>query len=234
MKFLRNQVSSKIIDNSKIYIMETRARVKRVLEIPARRSQAIKTSEQNVSDKSFYLVINLWLFKFEYSKEQHPNLSWFLTSTHYKKTLEKESFLMVISIKCDALNFLCWKFNFYCHQLYSFGTDLHFHFCSNDGIFIQVRWLGYVWSFHFLIWLSFWPCISILVRMQCHWLVQSSGSDFCSPGRTKRRSKRVPCWRTGTFSIFCEKPLFMRVFKGWVKSEIWRFAAKTLKPPVNR
>ncbi|RDY57844.1 hypothetical protein DX873_16955 [Flagellimonas nanhaiensis] len=75
MKFLRNQVSSKIIDNSKIYIMETRARVKRVLEIPARRSQAIKTSEQNVSDKSFYLVINLWLFKFEYSKEQHPNLS---------------------------------------------------------------------------------------------------------------------------------------------------------------
>ena len=55
--------------------METRARVKRVLEIPARKSQAIKTTEQNVSDKSFYLVINLWLFKFEYSKEQHPNLS---------------------------------------------------------------------------------------------------------------------------------------------------------------
>ena len=53
--------------------METR--VKRVLEIPARKSQAIKPTKKNVSEKSFYLVINLWIFKFEYSKEQLPSSS---------------------------------------------------------------------------------------------------------------------------------------------------------------
>ncbi|MBJ6369152.1 MULTISPECIES: hypothetical protein [Snuella] len=50
--------------------METR--VKRVLEIPARKSQNQESAHPRVSDRSFHLIIDLWIFKFEYSKERFP------------------------------------------------------------------------------------------------------------------------------------------------------------------
>lgn len=50
--------------------METK--VKRILEIPARKHEKGIVNENNKANKSFLLVIDLWLFRFEYSKETHP------------------------------------------------------------------------------------------------------------------------------------------------------------------
>ncbi|WP_161992006.1 hypothetical protein [Flagellimonas algicola] len=48
--------------------METR--IRKVLEIPARKRQGQAMERKATADKSFLLVINLGIFRFEYSKEQ--------------------------------------------------------------------------------------------------------------------------------------------------------------------
>ena len=50
--------------------METK--VRRLLEIPARKHEKIIADENNKVNKSFLLIIDLWLFRFEYSKETLP------------------------------------------------------------------------------------------------------------------------------------------------------------------
>ncbi|WP_176712339.1 hypothetical protein [Allomuricauda sp. CP2A] len=47
--------------------METR--IRKSLEIPARKRQANHTKKESNAEKAFLLVINIWLFRFEYSKE---------------------------------------------------------------------------------------------------------------------------------------------------------------------
>ncbi|WP_192938277.1 hypothetical protein [Flagellimonas hadalis] len=47
--------------------METR--IRKSLEIPARKHQGIQRDDHISAEKSFYLVINLWVFRFEYTKE---------------------------------------------------------------------------------------------------------------------------------------------------------------------
>ncbi len=50
--------------------METK--VRRTLEIPARKREKIVTDEKSIANKSFLLVINFWFFRYEYAKETHP------------------------------------------------------------------------------------------------------------------------------------------------------------------
>ncbi|GAA3655109.1 hypothetical protein [Flavivirga jejuensis] len=50
--------------------METK--VKRILEIPAKKHEKEIVDENNKAKKSFLLVIDLWFFRFEYSKEVDP------------------------------------------------------------------------------------------------------------------------------------------------------------------
>ncbi len=50
--------------------METK--VRRILEIPARKREKVVADVNNVAKKSFLLVINFWVFRYEYSKETHP------------------------------------------------------------------------------------------------------------------------------------------------------------------
>ncbi|MHA7830203.1 MAG: hypothetical protein ACX93O_03830 [Flagellimonas sp.] len=47
--------------------METR--IRKSLEIPARKRQGHHTEKESNAEKTFLLVINIWLFRFEYSKE---------------------------------------------------------------------------------------------------------------------------------------------------------------------
>ena len=82
--------------------METRARVKRVLEIPARKSKSQNTTDQKASDKSFHLVINLWIIKYEYFKEQFRDNSWELEQFLTGKALETASFFLTILRKPDV------------------------------------------------------------------------------------------------------------------------------------
>ncbi|MBW8201943.1 hypothetical protein [Flagellimonas abyssi] len=46
--------------------------VKKSLEIPARKHRTESLAKPKDADKSFFLVINLWIFRFEYRKEQLP------------------------------------------------------------------------------------------------------------------------------------------------------------------
>ncbi len=50
--------------------METK--VRSILEIPARKREKVVADENNKANKSFLLVINFWIFRFEYSKKTHP------------------------------------------------------------------------------------------------------------------------------------------------------------------
>ncbi len=47
--------------------METRIRTS--LEIPSQKHQGNEKVEPTTAEKSFHLVINLWVFRFEYTKE---------------------------------------------------------------------------------------------------------------------------------------------------------------------
>jgi len=47
--------------------METR--IRKSLEIPARKHQSHQTEKETDAEKTFLLIINLWIFRFEYSKE---------------------------------------------------------------------------------------------------------------------------------------------------------------------
>lgn len=49
--------------------METK--VRRTLEIPARKREKVVTDENSAANRSFLLVINLWFFRYEYAKETH-------------------------------------------------------------------------------------------------------------------------------------------------------------------
>ncbi|MEJ4087751.1 hypothetical protein [Galbibacter orientalis] len=44
--------------------------VKKVLEIPAIKQKKETVVKESPASKTFLLVINLWIFRFEYSKEQ--------------------------------------------------------------------------------------------------------------------------------------------------------------------
>lgn len=46
--------------------------VKKLLEIPARKHQKETIVKEAPAEKSFLLVINLWIFRFEYRREQLP------------------------------------------------------------------------------------------------------------------------------------------------------------------
>ncbi|AEM71512.1 hypothetical protein Murru_2474 [Allomuricauda ruestringensis DSM 13258] len=46
--------------------------VKKSLEIPARKHQKETIEKEAPAEKSFLLVINLWIFRFEYRREQLP------------------------------------------------------------------------------------------------------------------------------------------------------------------
>ncbi|WP_422350883.1 hypothetical protein [Flagellimonas sp.] len=48
--------------------METR--IRKSLEIPARKHQRHQIEKETNAEKTFLLIINLWIFRFEYSKEQ--------------------------------------------------------------------------------------------------------------------------------------------------------------------
>ena len=54
--------------------METR--IRKSLEIPARKRQGSPTEMETNAEKTFLLVINLWVFRFEYTKEQRK--SWII------------------------------------------------------------------------------------------------------------------------------------------------------------
>ncbi|SNZ01738.1 hypothetical protein [Flagellimonas pacifica] len=45
-------------------------RIRKSLEIPARKRQGHQTEKESNAEKTFLLVINLWVFRFEYAKEQ--------------------------------------------------------------------------------------------------------------------------------------------------------------------
>lgn len=49
--------------------METR--IKKSLEIPAQKRKGPLTKTKATAEKTFLLVINLWIFRFEYVKEQN-------------------------------------------------------------------------------------------------------------------------------------------------------------------
>ncbi|MCX2682175.1 hypothetical protein OOZ15_19700 [Galbibacter sp. EGI 63066] len=49
--------------------MEKRVKVKRLLEIPARKHKRETIAKEAATDKSYLLVIDLRIFRFEYSKE---------------------------------------------------------------------------------------------------------------------------------------------------------------------
>ncbi len=49
-----------------------KAIVRKSLEIPARKHQKETIVKEAPAEKSFLLVINLWIFRFEYRKEQLP------------------------------------------------------------------------------------------------------------------------------------------------------------------
>ncbi|WP_170283946.1 hypothetical protein [Flagellimonas olearia] len=49
--------------------METR--IRKSLEIPARRHQRPQTQKETNAERTFLLVINLWIFRFEYAKEDY-------------------------------------------------------------------------------------------------------------------------------------------------------------------
>ncbi|WP_182859180.1 hypothetical protein [Flagellimonas aequoris] len=51
--------------------METR--IRKSLEIPARKRQGFPTEMETNAEKTFLLVINLWVFRFEYTKEQRKS-----------------------------------------------------------------------------------------------------------------------------------------------------------------
>jgi hypothetical protein len=57
-----------IINNLKSVLMKTK--VRRLLEIPARKHKREAIDKETAAEKSYFLVINLWIFRFEYSKEQ--------------------------------------------------------------------------------------------------------------------------------------------------------------------
>jgi hypothetical protein len=46
--------------------------VKKSLEIPARKHQKETIEKETPAEKSFLLLINLWIFRFEYRREQLP------------------------------------------------------------------------------------------------------------------------------------------------------------------
>jgi hypothetical protein len=46
--------------------------VKKSLEIPARKHQKETIEKEAPAEKSFLLLINLWIFRFEYRREQLP------------------------------------------------------------------------------------------------------------------------------------------------------------------
>jgi len=46
--------------------------LKKSLEIPARKHKTESLAKPKDSNKSFFLVINLWIFRFEYRREQLP------------------------------------------------------------------------------------------------------------------------------------------------------------------
>ncbi|WP_437397853.1 hypothetical protein [Flagellimonas lutimaris] len=48
--------------------METR--IRKSLEIPARKHQGNQNLNPTNAEKSFHVVVNLWAFRFEYTKEQ--------------------------------------------------------------------------------------------------------------------------------------------------------------------
>jgi hypothetical protein len=52
-------------------IMETRTRTS--LEIPARKRRESSTEKEATAEHTFLLVINLWIFRFEYVKEQNKS-----------------------------------------------------------------------------------------------------------------------------------------------------------------
>ncbi|WP_335965112.1 hypothetical protein [Galbibacter sp. PAP.153] len=47
--------------------------VKKVLEIPARSRKRKTGPQRDPACKTFLLIINLWIFRYEYSKEQYPS-----------------------------------------------------------------------------------------------------------------------------------------------------------------
>lgn len=47
-----------------------KTKVRRLLEIPARKHKREAVDKETAAEKSFFLVINLWIFRFEYAKEQ--------------------------------------------------------------------------------------------------------------------------------------------------------------------
>ncbi|WP_164731720.1 hypothetical protein [Flagellimonas beolgyonensis] len=51
--------------------METR--IRKSLEIPARKHRGSPTEKETNAEKIFLLVINLWIFRFEYIKEQNKS-----------------------------------------------------------------------------------------------------------------------------------------------------------------
>lgn len=46
--------------------------VKKLLEIPARKHQEESIAKEALAEKSFLLIINLWIFRYEYRREQLP------------------------------------------------------------------------------------------------------------------------------------------------------------------
>ncbi|MDF0716090.1 hypothetical protein PY092_08035 [Muricauda sp. 334s03] len=48
--------------------METR--IKKSLEIPAQKRKGHQTETRATAEKTFHMVVNLWIIRFEYTKEQ--------------------------------------------------------------------------------------------------------------------------------------------------------------------
>jgi hypothetical protein len=82
--------------------METR--IRKSLEIPARKHQRHQIEKETNAEKTYLLIINLWIFRFEYSKEQSK--SWIV----FRENLDLEGpctrvFFMLNNPKVDVLYF---------------------------------------------------------------------------------------------------------------------------------